>query len=324
MLQRLFGLLVAAVAIGGSLTAADAYPTKPIVVVVPFPAGAGPDVLARMLGERLSARLGQPVVIENRPGASGYVGAAAVTRAAPDGHTLLMTPNTLFIAPHLAPKATTAQVHVVKDFAPVIMPSQTAMVMVANPSLGVKNAKELAALVKKQPGLAFASSGNGSVLHIAGELFKRSAGVDMLHVPYRGIAPAIADVIGGHVKVTYAGLGPIASYLNAGTLTALATVEERRSPALPDVPTAIEQGFPAVAVEGWYALMAPKDTPAEVVARLNSEINAILAMPEVGERIKNSGEIVLGGTPEALAKRMQSDYERYGAAIVKELSISAD
>jgi tripartite-type tricarboxylate transporter receptor subunit TctC len=323
MLQRILAVLVAVVAIGRALTAAEAYPTKPVVIVVPFPAGAGPDVLARMLGERLSARLGQPVVVENRPGASGYVGAAAVARAAPDGHTLLMTPNTLFIAPHLAPKATTVQVHVVNDFAPVIMPSQTAMVMVANPSLGVKNAKEFAALVKKQPGMAFASSGNGSVLHIAGELFKRSAGLDMLHVPYRGIAPAIADVIGGHVKVTYAGLGPIASYLNAGTLIPLATVEERRSSALPDVPTAIEQGFPGVAVEGWYALLAPKETPAAVVQRLNSEINAILAAPEVRERIKSSGEIVLGGTSAALAKRMQGDYERYGA-IVKELNISAD
>jgi tripartite-type tricarboxylate transporter receptor subunit TctC len=187
----------------------------------------------------------------------------------------------------------------------------------------VKNAKEFAALVKKRPGLAYASSGNGSVLHIAGELFKRSASLDMLHVPYRGIAPAIADVIGGHVKVTYAGLGPIASYLNAGTLIPLATVEERRSPALPDVPTAIEQGFSGVAVEGWYALLAPKETPAAVVERLNSEINAILAAPEVRERIKNSGEIVLGGTSAALAKRMQGDYERYGA-IVKELNISAD
>jgi tripartite-type tricarboxylate transporter receptor subunit TctC len=132
MLQGILAVLFAVVAIGGVPTAAKAYPTKPVVIVVPFPAGAGPDVLAHLLGERLSARIGQPVVVENRPGASGYVGAAAVARAAPDGHTLLMTPNTLFIAPHLAPKATTAQVHVVNDFAPVVMPSQTAMVMVAN------------------------------------------------------------------------------------------------------------------------------------------------------------------------------------------------
>jgi tripartite-type tricarboxylate transporter receptor subunit TctC len=171
--------------------------------------------------------------------------------------------------------------------------------------------------------LAYASSGNGSVLHIAGELFKRAGGLDMLHVPYRGIAPAIADVIGGHVKVTYAGLGPIAGHLKSGKLVALATVEQQRSAALPDVATAIEQGFANVAVEGWYALLAPKETPAPVIERLNREINAVLAMAKVRERIAGSGEIVLGGTPETLAKRMQHDYDRYGA-IVKELNISGE
>lgn len=323
MLRRLVGLLiVSAAAISGALMPAAAFPTKPIVIVVPFPAGAGPDVVARLLGERLSPRLGQPVIIENRPGASGYVGAAAVARAAPDGHTLLLTPNTLFIAPHLAPKATTAQVHVVNDFAPVIMPSQTTMVMVANPGLGVRNAKELADLVRKQPGLAYGSSGNGSVLHIAGELFKRAGHLDMQHVPYKGITPAIADVIAGHVKVTFAGLS-IANFLKSGALLALATVEKQRSAALPDLPTAIEQGFPDVAVEGWFALVAPKATPGSVIERLNRELNAVLAMPDVRDRIVNSGEIVLGGTPETLGRRMQDDYDRYGS-IVKQLNIKSD
>lgn len=323
-MQRITSLLVAGLV--GALvlpTPAVAYPNKPITIVVPFPAGASPDVLARLLAEPLSAKLGQPVVVENRPGASGLLGASAVARAAPDGHTLLMSPNTLFIAPHTTAKATTGQPDVVKDFAPVVMPSQTTMLMVANPSLGVKNAKELAELVKKQPGLAYASSGSGSVPHIAGELFKRAGNLDMLHVPYRGIAPAIADVIGGHVKVTYASLGSIAGYLKAGTLVPLATVEKQRSKALPDVPTAIEQGFPDAAVEGWYALLAPKGTPAPVIDKLNSEINTILAMPAVREKIEMSGEFTIGGAPDALGKRMQADFDRYGA-IVRELKISAE
>lgn len=324
MLWRTVTMLVASVAaIGGSPVCAQTFPKKTISIVVPFPAGAGPDVSARMIGERLSARLGQAVIIENRPGASGLVGAATVARAPADGHMLLMTPNTLFIAPHLTPKGKTAQVDVIKDLAPVIMSSQTAMVMLANPSLGVKNARELADLVRKQPGLAYASSGNGSVLHIAGELFKRAGRLDMQHVPYRGITPALADVIAGHVKVTFAGLGPISGHVKSGALVALATVEHTRSLALPDLPTAIEQGFPDVAVEGWYALLAPRGTPTAVIERLNSEINAILATPDVRAKVAGMGDIVLGGTPEALGKRIQADFDRYGT-IVRELNITSD
>ena len=319
------GAMGAALSVGlalGYASPAAAYPTKPITIIVPFPAGAGPDVMARLIGERLAAQLKESVVVENRPGASGMVGATAVARAPADGHTLLMTPNTLFIAPHLMPAGAKPPVDVIGDFAPVIMPSQTTMLMVANAALGVKTAKEFAELAKTKP-MNYASSGNGSVLHIAGELFRASAGINMTHVPYRGIAPAVTDVIAGHVQVTFAGLAPVRQHIASGALVALATVEPERSAAMPNVPTAIEQGFKGVAVEGWYALLAPRGTPPAVVEKLNKEINALLAMPDLKQRIEQTGEVVLGGAPDALAKRMKSDFDRYGE-IVKRLNITAE
>lgn len=325
MTKRWSCLLASALLWGASMVATSgavsAFPTKRVTIVVPFPAGAGPDVVARLIGDELAKRLGQPVVIENRLGASGLVGAVAVARADADGHTLLLTPNTLFIAPHVLKGQ--QQVDVVNDLQAIIMPSQTSMVMVTHPKLGPKNARELAEAARKAPDLSYASSGNGSVLHIAGELFKEAAKVELRHVAYRGIAPAINDVIAGHVHVTFAGLGPIRGHLQSGTLVALATVEKNRSPALPQVPTAIEQGFADVAVEGWYSILTRKGTPSEIVARLNQDVNAILKIAEVKTKIEESGEIILGGTPEAAAARIRADYERYGA-IVKRLKITAE
>lgn len=285
-------LLAAAFLFGGNMTLADGaaanYPTKRITIVVPFPAGAGPDVIARLLGDELAKRLGQAVVVENRPGASGVVGAAAVVRAEADGHTLLLTPNTLFIAPHVL-KSTQTQIDVINDLQAVIMPSQTSMLMVTNPKLGLKSATELADLARKKPDISYASSGNGSVPHIAGELFKEAAKIDIRHVAYRGIAPAINDVIAGHVHVTFSGVGPVAGQLQSGTLIALATVEKQRSPAMPQIPTAIEQGFPDVAVEGWYSILTRKGTPTAVVERLNKEVNALLKLPDLKAKIEQSG-----------------------------------
>jgi tripartite-type tricarboxylate transporter receptor subunit TctC len=312
---------LAAVLASGLERPALAYPTKPITIIVPFPAGAGPDVIARLLAERLGPVLKESIVVENRPGASGMVGATAVARAPADGHTLLLTPNTLFIAPHLTGDAK-PPVDVVADFAPIIMPSQTTMVMVANPKLGVKTATEFAALAKTQ-GMSYASSGNGSVLHIAGALFASSAGINMTHVPYRGIAPAVTDVIAGHVQVTFAGLAPVTQHVNSGALVALAVVDPKRSPSMPAIPTAIEQGFKDVAVEGWYGLLAPKGTPKAVIDKLNTELNAILASPETKHKIELTGEVVLGGTPDDLAKRIKSDYDRYGE-IIRRLKITAE
>ncbi len=301
---------------------AIAFPSKQITIIVPFPAGAGPDVVARLLAERLAPVLKETIVVENRPGASGMVGASAVARAPADGHTLLLTPNTLFIAPHLTAGDAKPPVDVIADFEPVIMPSQTTMVMVANPKLGATSARDFAALAKKQT-ISYASSGNGSVLHIAGALFASSAEINMTHVPYRGIAPAVTDVIAGHVQVTFAGLAPITQHVNSGALTALAVLDPKRSAALPTIPTAMEQGFKDVSVEGWYAVLAPKGTPRPVIDRLNQELNALLASPDTKQKIEQTGEVVLGGSPEDLAKRMKADYERYGD-IIRRLKITAE
>jgi tripartite-type tricarboxylate transporter receptor subunit TctC len=314
---------LAAALMSDPASAAD-YPSRTVTIVVPFPAGAGVDVTARFLAERLSVKLGQTVVVENRPGASGLVGAATVARAAPDGLTLLMTPNTLFIAPLVMPAGTKPPIDVVNDFAPVVMPSQTTMVMVANPGLGVTDAKQLADLARKEPGkLTYGSSGNGSVLQIAGELFNQAAQVDIRHIPYRGIIPAVENVLGGYVNVTFSGIGAVKGYIQSGALVALATVEENRSAAVPQLATAIEQGFPDVAVDGWYALLAPKETPAEIIDRLNKEVDAILATPDVRERMSSIGDLVLGGTPEDTGKRIRHDYDRYGV-IVTRLKITSD
>jgi tripartite-type tricarboxylate transporter receptor subunit TctC len=316
----------AALALGAAASAlglaapASAYPTKAITIIVPFPAGAGPDVMARMIAERLGPVLKETITVENRPGASGMVGATAVARAPADGHTLLLTPNTLFIAPHLMPAGAKPPVDVIADFVPVIMPSQTTMLMVANPKLGVKNAKEFAELAKTKP-MNYASSGNGSVLHIAGALFANSSGAKLTHVPYRGIAPAVTDVIAGHVEVTFSGIGPVRQHIASGALVALAVVEPARSAAMPDLQTAVEQGFKDVAVGGWYAVLAPKGTPQPVVDRLNKEINAILAVPEFKQRVEQAGELILGGTPEVLATRVKADFDRYGE-IVRRLNIT--
>jgi len=314
---------VAVALLSGPAVAAD-YPARTVTIVVPFPAGAGVDVTARLLAERLAKQLGQSVVVENRPGASGLVGAASVARAAPDGLTLLMTPNTLFIAPHVMPAGTKPPIDVINDFTPVVMPSQTTMVMVANPGLGVTDARQLADLARKEPGkLTYGSSGNGSVLQIAGELFNQAAHVEIRHIPYRGIIPAIDNVLGGYVNVTFSGIGAVKGHIQSGALVALATVEEKRSAGVPQLATAIEQGFPDVAVDGWYALLAPKGTPADIVNRLNKEVNTAMNMPDVRERLMAVGDLVLGGTPEDAGKRMQHDYDRYGA-IVRRLKITSD
>ncbi|MBX6317163.1 tripartite tricarboxylate transporter substrate binding protein [Pigmentiphaga sp.] len=299
------------------------FPSKPITIVVGYPAGGGPDIGARMLGEKLAARMGQPVIVENRPGVSGMIGASSVARAPADGYTLLFAPNTFLIAPHVLPKGTNVRLDVLEDFTPVVAPSKGAMVLVAHPSLGVRNAKELVALLKKQPGLAYATPGSGSPMHIAGELFKKSAGVDMLHVPYKGVAPAIADVLGGHVKITYASIGVVAQHVAAGRLVALGMAEKERSPLMPELPTLAEQGYPNTATGAWYGVFAPKGTPPAVVEKLNSEFNAALRLPDVAAKLKQQWEVPLGGSPEDLARMARAEYDNYGK-IVKEFNISAD
>lgn len=307
-----------------SAARAQAYPSRTVSLVVPFPPGGGPDLFARLLAERLTPKFGHPVIVENRPGVGGLAGANHVARSAPDGHTLLIAPNTIAIAPHLLAKGAGGGADVMKDLVPVVMPAATPMLLVVHPELGVQSVADLVALAKKSPGLPYASAGTGSPMHIAGELFKKAAGVDLLHVPHKGVAPSVASTLSGQVKVLFVALGGgVAGHLRAGKLKVIAVTERRRTSMLPDVPTLSELGFPGVEVEAWYGVLAPAGTPAAVISRLNEEINAFVAQPDVRERLAGAGIDVRGGTAEAFGREMQEDHARYGR-IVREFNIKAD
>ncbi len=302
---------------------AQAYPGKTVTIIVPFPAGGGPDLAARVLAEKLAPRFGHPVVVENRPGAGALLGASAVARSTPDGHTLLLTPNTMVISPHVLAPGAGSGVDVHKDLVPVIAPATTPMVLVANPQLGATTLKAAIEAARKSPGIAYGSAGNGSPMHFAGEMLKRSAQVDLLHVPYRGVAPSITGALSGEVKLLYVGLGGAVPHIKAGKLVPLAVTEKARSALLPNVPTATEQGVPNVEVNAWYGVFAPAGTPPATIARINQEINEVLKMPEVREKFMGAGLEVLGGTPQLLADFMKTDNQRYGS-LAKELNIKAD
>ena len=302
---------------------AQSFPSKQVSLVVPFPPGGGPDVAARVIAEKLAPRLGQAVVVENRPGAGALLGASFVAKAAPDGHTLLLTPNTMAISPHVLAPGAGGGIDVNRDLLPVIAPATTPLVLVASPQLGATNLKALLEQARKQPGLAYGSPGNGSPMHFAGEMFKRSASVDLLHVPYKGVAPSLNAALAGEVKLLYTGVGGALQHIKAGKLVPLALTEKSRSALLPDVPTATEQGVANVEVNAWYGVFAPAATPAAVVQRINQEVNAVIRMPDVRERLLGAGIEPLGGAPQVLADFMKADTQRYGQ-LARELGIKAD
>ncbi|MCW5672544.1 MAG: tripartite tricarboxylate transporter substrate binding protein [Hydrogenophaga sp.] len=317
------GLMGLALASALPFAAAQTFPSKPITIVVPFPPGGGPDLAARVLAEKMAPKLGQPVVVDNRPGAGALLGASTVARSAADGHTLLLTPNTMAISPHVLPAGAGGGVDVHKDLVPVISPATTPMVLVANPSLGVTNLKAALEAARKSPGLPYGSPGNGSPMHFAGEMLKSAAKVDLMHVPYRGVGPSITAALSGEVKLLFTGLGGAVPHIKGGKLVPLALTEKKRSPLLPDVPTATEQGVSGVEVNAWYGVFAPTGTPAPVIARLNQAFNEALQLPDVREKLAGAGLDVLGGTPQVLADFMKADNERYGK-LAKELNIKAD
>jgi len=319
-LRHLLGAVLCA---SVTLVGAQTFPTKQVTLVVPFPAGGGPDIAARALGDKLAPRLGQPVVIENRPGAGALLGANAVARSAPDGHTLLLTPNTMAISPHVLPPGAGGGVDVNKDLTPVIAMATTPLVLVANPQAGLANLKDLIGLARKQSDLAYGSPGNGSPMHFAGEMFKRSAGIELMHVPYRGVAPSLNAALSGEVKLLFTGLGGALQHIRAGKLVPLALTEKSRSSLLPDLATATEQGVSGVEVNAWYGVFAPAGTPAAVVQKINQEINAVLQMNDLRTRLLGMGIEPLGGSSQVLADFMQGDAQRYGR-LARELQIKAD
>ena len=301
---------------------AQAYPSKPITIVVAYPAGGDTDAMARLYAEKLSTRLGQPVVVDNRPGASGTIGASYVSKAQPDGYTLLMAPSTFSIAQQVLKAGTATSYDVINGFTPVIQTSTQPLFIATGSGTGAKDLKELVAQSKTKP-LTYASPGSGSPMHILGEMFNRSAGVKIGHVPYRGVAPAITDVLGGHVPVVVTTYGPAAPYLANGKMNLLAVADAQRSVLAPNVPTLAELGYKGVEVGAWQGLFAPKGLPPEITKTLNTHLNEILKMPDVVSKMAVLGALPAGGEPARLAKANADDYARFGK-VIKELGIQAD
>ncbi|MDM0024353.1 Bug family tripartite tricarboxylate transporter substrate binding protein [Variovorax saccharolyticus] len=302
---------------------ADAYPTRPITIVVAYPAGGDTDVLARLIADKLGTRLGQPVVVDNRSGAAGTIGTAYVSKARADGYTLLLAPNTIAITPHVLKGVAGASVDPATDLTSIVQLGTQSLFVVAASATGVTSVKDLVVKVKEGKITSYASPGNGSPMHILGELFDKSAGVKITQVPYRGSMPAVADMVGGQVPMMYSTLGPVAPHIKAGKLVPLAVADSKRSPFLPDVPTLAEQGYKGAEVGAWQALMGPRGMPVEQVQLLNRHVNEILKMPDVIARMEAIALAPAGGDPASLAKLVAGDYARYGK-LVSEFGIKAE
>jgi tripartite-type tricarboxylate transporter receptor subunit TctC len=298
------------------------YPSRPVTLIVSSAPGAGVDFFARILSDKLRPRMGQPIVVDNRPGASGMLAAGLAAKAAPDGHTAFLMPNTLIIAPYVLSKGAST-VNVMTELSPVVMPVATLMVLAVNGKAGASSVQDLVALAKKQPGLHYAAGDNGSPMHILGEQLKRRAAVDMTFVPYKGVAQSVAAALGGQVNVIWMPTSSNVQHFKSGALRALAHASPKRSPLLPDVPTMIELGFKDIEAVAWFGMLAPLGTPAPIIARLNADVNAVLAAPDVRENLNTAGYVPEGGPPEALAAQMRADDARY-RKLVTELGIKAE
>ncbi len=295
---------------------AQNFPNRPLRLVVPFSAGGAADVPARILTQKLSEALGQQVIVDNKPGAGSTIGAEAVAKAPPDGYNLLMISNTHFVSAALYKKLSYDSV---ADFAAVTQVTTAPNVIVVHPSLPVKNVKELIALAKAKPGkIDYASSGNGSTQHLTGALFTKMAGIDMMHIPYRGSGPATADLLSGQVTVGFPGIAGMLPQIRAGKLRALAVTGSRRSPELPDVPTVAEAGVKGYDVTAWFGVAAPKGAPREVITRLHTELLKIVKTPDVQKQLLNAGqEVAWQETTEQFGEMLKVEAAKW-ARMVKE------
>jgi tripartite-type tricarboxylate transporter receptor subunit TctC len=299
---------------------AQAYPTRPVRLIVTFAAGGSPDIIARLMGQWLSERLAQPIIVDNRPGAAGNIGTEIGVRAPPDGYTLLMA---LSVNAINAAVYNNLSFNFIRDTAPVASIASTPLIMEVNPSVPAKTVPEFIAHAKANPGkINMASGGNGTPGHVAGALFKMMAGVDMVHVPYRGDALVLPDLISGQVQVYFGVMPASLGYIRAGKLRALAVTSATRQEALPDVPT-VGEFLPGFEARGWYGIVVPKATPAEIVRKLNQEINAALADPNMKKRLTDLGVAVFAGSPADFGKFIADETEKW-AKVVKFAGIKAE
>jgi len=321
-LRVLLGLVLAT---GVSALACQAqtarYPDKPVKIFVGFSAGGGTDVAARILAQRLTEALGQSVVVENRPGASGMIAAETVAKSAADGYTLMMgSQTTLAVAPALYRKFS---IDAARDFAGVAMAGVSPLVLVVHPSVPVQSVRDLIALAKSKPGtINFGSGGLGTTPHMAGELFSIQAGVKMVHVAYRGEAPAINDLLGGQLHLIFANLSAVIGNVKAGSLRALAVTSAQRAATAPEIPTIAEEALPGFDAATWFALVAPAATPRDIVLRLNAEVTRLVAQPETQQRFADLGMSIAAGAPDALDTYIGSEIGKW-SQVIKDADVRA-
>jgi tripartite-type tricarboxylate transporter receptor subunit TctC len=311
-MRRVRDALLGALVFSAAGAWAQGFPSKPVRIVVPFPPGGGADTLARIIEPRLAAIWAQAVVVENRPGASGHIGADLVAKSAPDGHTLLMSSTASLTEKN------------VDQFAPISLVSASPYVVTANPRVAASDIRALIALAKANPGkLSFGSSGTGAASHLSAELFKSMAGVDLLHVPYKGTGQALTDLLAGHVDLMFAPAQTVMPHVHSGKLKALGVTGARRSQTLPDLPTVAESGLPGYEAVGWFGLLAPAATPKPAVAKLSADANRVLAMREVREKMLGLGAEPAGTTPEEFARFIRGDQAKW-SRLMKEAGITLD
>ena len=300
---------------------AQSWPQKPIRMVIPYPPGGPTGVMGRLVATKLPELLGQPVIVDNKPGASGQMGAADVAKAAPDGYTFLTNASIHVINPHVYSKP---MVDPIREFTPVALIGVVPLVMVVPPMQPAKDVKEFIAWAKANPGkVNFASASSASAQHLAGEHFKQVTGIDMQHVPYNGSGPALADLVGGHVQLMFDSLPSSMSFIRSGKLKALGASSSKRLAVLPDVPTLIEAGVPDFDLTTWYGVWAPVGTPKDIVARMNAEIVRLVVMPDMKEKLAGLGVEASAFTPEQFAAFNRTEYERWGR-IVRAANIKLD
>ena len=319
--MKLARLILSAAIVLGTCAIAQDYPNKPIKIIVPYPAGQASDTISRIVGERLSKSLGQPVLVDNRPGAGGNIGTDVGAKSPPDGYTLTVATAALPISKHVYRKL---PFDPEKDFAPITLMTVTPLVLVTRADLPVKDVASLVDYAKKNPGkLTFASSGTGTSHQLSGELFKTLAGIDLLHVPYKGSPPAHIDLMGGSVDIMFDNIVPVSPHVKSGKLKALAVTTKTRASSLPDVPTMAEAGFPNFEAVAWFGILVPAGTPQPIIDRLNKEIVAILNTPDIKERLAALGATVVADTPAEYARFMSAEINKW-APIVKRAQISIE